>query len=112
MTTLIEAVAGDIGDTRNVSLLGVVNLTAAASVVSHVKYAGTTDTLTAAIDGDGSAGTITVDLGTLVGHWLPAGPAVGNWQIEHQVTFNDGSILTWPNDDDSPDYLPVRAQIL
>ena len=102
-------VAGDIGDTRNVTLGGVQTLVG-ATAVAHVRYladptviADLAATITSTTDR-----TVTVNLGTS-GGWLPSRPASGDWDIEVEVTFGDGSVLTFPDGD--PDTLTVRDDL-
>ena len=90
---------GDIGDVRTVTLGGVESLTAATAVAHIAHPDGDTATLDATIT-DTAARTVDVALGTAVDDWLPAGPALGFWSIEVEVTFGDGSVLTFPNDHD------------
>lgn len=111
MTTW-NRVQGDISDTLTAYLYGV-NTFAGASVEAHVwpTTGGTRVTLSAAVvDGTDTAGVAcgvsTVQLGA-GGGWLPlATPAA--YFLEHQVTFADGKIITWPAQ--GYDGINVRAQ--
>lgn len=106
VTRLRPAVAGDIDDVRRVRLDGVENLGAAVSVVAHVwRRGGASVELDAAVV-DASARIVAVELGDADGWLALATP--DEYQLEVQVTFGDGSVLTWP--DDRPMSLIVRAE--
>lgn len=110
--TIIKAAkAGDVGDVRLLQLVDVtdgvesiVDLTNAASVRVIVRK-HTAVVLSASVSGDPTNGTISVDLGTAPGDWLPAEPRAGNWKWESEVTYNSGDIITYPND--GYDVIPV-----
>jgi hypothetical protein len=105
MTQLRSAVAGDVGDTRLITLDGIDDLSTASSVEAHVWLpSGTKQTLTAAVT-DPIERTVTVQLG-LSGGWLPTATP-GTWNFELEVTF-PSAVLTWPNG--KPDRIVVRAQ--
>ena len=96
MTTLKPCHAGDVGDTRVLTLSGVADLNSVASIESHVTNGvDTTATLTTTVT-DGDANEVTVALGES-GGWLPLGPTLGQWRGQVEVVFNDGAELTWPN---------------
>lgn len=101
---------GDIGDTITITLDGVDDLNNVASVECHVTKGTTTATLAAAV-ANPVARTVLVQLGTvaqLLTGWL-AGAQPGTWSLETEVTFADGTVLTWP--DLNTDYIAVRPQI-
>lgn len=102
-------VAGDIGDYITVTLGGITNLDTVTTVEAHVWKAGppvvAPVVLTAAVV-DAAACTIEVELGDDTG-WL-AGAGFGRWNIEYELTFGDGSELTWPQME--PDMIVVRSQ--
>jgi len=103
------AVAGDIGDTRSVTLAGIADLTAAVSARGIVTYSSdltVTAELTATID-DPAGTDVTVELGG-AGGWL-ASAAPGVWLLEAEITFADGSVLSWPQA--GADTLIVRADL-
>jgi len=103
------AVAGDLGDTRTVTLGGIADLTAAVSARGIVSYSAD-QTVTAELDAtipDPDATDITVELGG-AGEWLQTA-APGVWLLEVEVTFADGSVLSWPQG--SADTLVVRADL-
>lgn len=100
----INAVKGDRDDKRDILLQGVTSLAPVASVEAHVwKRGATTATLTATIDV--ATRIVTVQLGG-AGGWLETAVA-GTWNMEIQVTFSSGAILTWP--ESGPDEIHVRA---
>lgn len=104
MTTW-NKVAGDVGDTITVTLGGIANLDTVSAVEAHVwKQGSTPATLTATVL-DATACTIEVALGDDEG-WL-AETTSGRWNIEYELTFGDGSKLTWPQL--SPDLVVVRS---
>lgn len=103
--SILEAVAGDIGDSRDILLRGVSSLAPVSSVEAHVWRRDVTPvTLTATLD----VATLiaTVQFGG-VGGWL-AGALPGKWNFEIQINFTGGNKLTWPEGD--PDEIHVRAQ--
>lgn len=104
MTTW-NKVAGDAGDTITVDLGGIANLDAVATVEAHVWKQGTAPAVLDADVLDAAACTITVDLGDATG-WL-ATAGYGRWSLEYEVTFLDGSALTWPQL--GPDTIVVRS---
>lgn len=96
-------VQGDVNDTLAVMLCGVVDLSGATAVETHVWRMGLPGaTLVTAIT-DPIARTAQVELSP----WL-ADAHPGLWKFEVQVTFGDGTVLTWPSCD--PPELRVRAQ--
>lgn len=104
-------VSGDIKDTITVYLYGVATF-AGCTAQTRVRPArgGAVQNLTAAVvnglDADLEAcGILTVQLGD-VGGWLPTA-AVGTWLADHKITFPDGSLVTWAEDD--PNEIHVRA---
>ena len=97
---------GDLKDTVSVTLSGVEDLTTVTAVEAHVWANGVAPvTLTAAV-ASASLRTVTVQLGG-VGGWLPTAVA-RSYLFETQVTFADGSVITWPSK--GADQLTVRAQ--
>lgn len=109
MSTSFERVQGDVNDTLVVQLEGVGDYTAATATAA-VWTAGNAPTalnasVTNATTSEGVAcGRCVVALGG-AGGWLST--AIGSYLLEYQVTFSDGSKLTWP--EHSPDELIVRA---
>jgi hypothetical protein len=103
MTTW-RKVQGDVNDTITVILSGVENLTGATAVAKVWRRGVDAENLTTSITSTVNR-TVSVDLGGASGWLFDA--AIGTWLIEIQVTFADGSILTWPAD--SPDMIVVRA---
>lgn len=116
MTTTLEyAVTGDIKDFRTLTLGGVTDLAAASAVEAHVWRHNTHATLAASIV-DATARTVRIELGDTSG-WLPTIATAGDWNLEIQVTFADGTVLTWPQRPQDAKYpntsdciLPVRSQ--
>jgi hypothetical protein len=105
MTTW-QRVAGDVGDTITVTLGGIANLDAVSAAEAHVWQDGGTATVLDAEVADAEACTVTVHLGG-TGEWLPTATP-GRYRLEHQLTFLDGSVLTWPQM--RPDEIVVRSQ--
>lgn len=102
-TRLKAAKAGDVGEIRRVQLRGRitdesagVDLIDAVSVRTIVKRGRTAVVLSTTIFDD-SQGIIDVSLGDNPSGWLPSQPAVGKWDVEYEVTFISGTVLTWPN---------------
>lgn len=86
-------VQGDVGDTIVMRLDGVATLDGVSSVVAHVKRTGSPSaTLSAAVT-DAAERLVIVQLGG-VGGWL-ADADVGTWQLETEVTYLNGAVLTW-----------------
>lgn len=102
MTILVPAKAGDVRDVRTIRLDDKVgdtttpfDLTNASSVRALVRLKGTKAVLAGAVT-DAVGGIVEIQLGIAPTDWLPARPKAGDWQFEVEVTFNDGTILTWP----------------
>lgn len=85
--------SGDVLDTRTIALTNVTatGTPTADCYVQHVE-GGTVETL-ATTRTSLTPLTFEVALGT----WLSDGPTVGHWNVELEVTFDDGSKLTYPN---------------
>lgn len=106
MTKFHTAVTGDIQDFRTAVLSGIEDLTNVSAIETHIWQHGTTPvTLTTAVLVAADR-TIRFQLGDDEG-WLATEATPGNWLVEYQLTFLDGTVLTWPQ---TPDVLPVRAQ--
>jgi hypothetical protein len=105
VTTLRPVKAGDIGETRTVGLretigttVTAVNLSAATQVLCRLRRGRQTATLPCTIL-DAATGLVEVDCGTDEEYdWLPSRPDTGEWLVEFEVTYIDGTVLTWPND--------------
>ena len=111
MTTW-NRVQGDVRDTVVAYLYGIQSF-AGATVEGHVwsaRTTGSTDLVAVVVDGVDPQGVVcgvcTVQLGVTSGWLSTATP--GSWYLEHEVTFADNTVLTWPAD--SPDTIRVRAQ--
>ena len=104
-----QRVQGDINDTLVIQLDGVADFqlaTATANVwLPGFEPAPLTCTLANGVDGSTPVGLCTVHLGG-PGEWLTTAEP-GDYLIEVEVTFDDGSVLTWP--EGPPDHLRVRA---
>lgn len=100
--------SGDIGEERSTNLSGVANLDDVTGVDVHLRKGTTVVTIAATVT-DSATGEITFPLGTVATDWLPAGPEVGLWEIEYEVSFSDGRVLSWPGDD--YDEIRVIAEI-
>ena len=91
--TSFNVVQGDINDTIVVILSGVQDLTTVTNVVgvlvNRISRVTVPATVTSAV-----ARTVTIALGGGSG-WL-ATATDGAWQLETQVTWGDGTKLTWP----------------
>lgn len=104
--TMIRRVQGDVKDTVIVTCDGVVDLTAVTAAECHVwKGTATATTLTAAVT-NATLRQVTVQLGGASGWLATAKP--GEYFFETQLTYADGSILTWPSG--APDSIQVRRQ--
>lgn len=115
MTVLQGVNRGDIGETRVVQLTETdgrtvtpADLTAGIGVVTHIRLGRTRLDLPTEIT-VAATGVITIDLGTAPTAWLPARPAKGDWQVQYEVEFFDGSKLTFPNV--GYDVLPVQDEL-
>lgn len=104
MTKLKSAKAGDVGEVRRLQLRGRisdesagVDLIDAVSVRAIAKRNGVSVVLPVTVF-DSATGVVDVALGALPADWLPKGPSIGKWQFEVEVTYTNGSILTWPNE--------------
>lgn len=102
--TAWNKVRGDVSDTIIVILYGVESLTGAQSVEAHVWHETTRFTLVAEVLNSADR-TVLVHLGGVSG-WL-ATAETKVWNHEVEITFTDGSILTWPSG--KPDTITVRA---
>jgi hypothetical protein len=105
MTTW-NKVQGDVDDIITVTLGGIVDLNDVASLEAHVWRRQSSATTLPATVADATARTIVVNLGSADGWLATATPH--DWMIEYELTFADGSVLTWP--DEKPDTIKVRAQ--
>lgn len=103
--TAFRKVQGDVNDSIIVVLDGVADLASATSVEAHVWRDDTAPTTLAASVVDPAARTVKIQLGGVSGWLATAEPEI--WFIEEQVTFSDGTVLTWPAG--QPDVLVVRA---
>jgi hypothetical protein len=93
--TVLTAVAGDVGDLRQLRLDGIGDLTAATAVEAHVWRTNDETsfaTLTATVT-DAPNRIVTVNLGG-AGGWLPLA-RVGTYLFEVQVSFGS-TVKTWP----------------
>lgn len=105
--TVWRKVQGDVNDTITVVLSGVEDLTTANAIEAHVwRRSVDSVTLTAAIT-DTVTRTAVVQLGGATG-WL-SDALIAAWSVDFQVTFVDGTILTWPSG--VPDVIAVRANV-
>lgn len=87
-------VQGDVNDTITAVLNGVEDLVPATAVEAHVwRHDVAPETLAAAIT-DPVTRTVIVQLGGATGWLFDAAETV--WYLDVQVTFADGTILTWP----------------
>lgn len=104
---------GDVKDTVDVALYGIEEITG-ATVAGHVRKGATKAALVGTIVDAAAVGdtpcSIRVQLGATAGQpWLPTA-AVGTWEAEWQLTFGDGTVLTWPDEEFGPDAIVVKAQ--
>ena len=95
MTQLKSATSRDIGAVRNVALNNIENPDDVTDVVVNLAKGTETEEITATFTtvGDDDL-TVTFNLGTESGDWLPAGPTLGTWKVEYVLTFADGSSIT------------------
>lgn len=90
---------GDVNDSIIVELCGIANITG-ATPLGLARLNGVTVQLAGGVVvqavavGDDVKCSVRVPLGGAAG-WLSAA-AIGEWKYETQVTFMDGSIVTWP----------------
>lgn len=89
---------GDVGDSILVNLCGIADITG-ATPLGLVRLNGVLVQLAGgsvyrAVATESLKCAVEVPLGE-IGGWLPQA-AVGEWQYETQLTFADGSIVTWP----------------
>lgn len=100
---------GDVGDSAVFTLDGIASLSGVASVRALVQRRGSVEILTAAVT-DAIAREVTVQWGA-AGGWLPSRPKVGKWDLQIEVTFGDGRVLTWPNTCDGSSFVEVLDEI-
>lgn len=100
---------GDEGDTAAFTLTGISTLNGATSVRALVQRKETIAILDATVT-DAPGREVTVEWGT-TGGWLPSRPKVGRWDLQIEVTFVDGRILTWPNTGDGTAFVEVLDEI-
>jgi hypothetical protein len=101
---------GDVNETRTVVIGGVQDLSTVSSVVAHLALVADTTTrteLTGSVT-DETERTVAISFGDETG-WLAVGPTPGDYWLTTQVTFADGTVLTWP-DDPTPDRLTVLPE--
>lgn len=103
--TAIRAVQGDVNDIRILTLSGVEDLTTVDTVVAKVWKRGVDAEELDATVLDATDRTISITLGGVSGWLATADPGV--YQLEQEVTFDDGTVLTWP--DGLPDTVTVRV---
>lgn len=112
MTAKFRRVQGDINDTIITQLTGVSSFTG-ATAVAHVWLgsAAATNLTASIVNGTTTTGApcgvCTVNLGGVSG-WLASAAPSNVWRIEYEITFLDGSKLTWPGG--APDTIEVRQQ--
>lgn len=109
MTTTLSAVTtGDVDVVKVLQLGGVADLSSVDSVEAHVWRPGSAVTTLTATVSDAANRYVSVHLGG-AGGWLPSlsinGRRVRTYYLDVEVTFTDGSVLTW-----STAVLPVRGQ--
>lgn len=102
----IKRVQGDVNDVVIVTCSGVANLNAVTAAEAHVWQRGKTASTLAASVTNAATLQVTVQLGGATG-WLATAKA-GEWFLETQLTYADGSVLTWP--EGAPDVIEVRRQ--
>lgn len=106
---VFRRVQGDLNDTAEVVIDGVVDLASVTEVVARVEYSqrrfNLGETLTATVT-DVANRIITVQLGAASGWLSDARP--GHWKMDYTFTFNDGKELTWPSG--WFDYIRVRPR--
>lgn len=91
----LGVVQGETNGKRTLQLNGVADFTGATIVCHLWQKTGTVVDLAATVangvDGYGVAcGVATISLGS----WINT--ATGSWRMRQQVTFNDGTVLSWP----------------
>lgn len=96
---LKAAISGDVGDIRLIKVSGNFdNLDDVASVRALAQKGSATVELGASV-ASSAARTIQVELGSPPGGWLSGGPTLGKWTMQLEITFDNGQVLTWPNQD-------------
>lgn len=110
MTTW-RKVQGDVKDTIIAVLSGVEDLATATGAEAHAWRKGVASTTLVATITNPTTRTVSVALGGVAGWLSSAGPPAGgdalDWDFEIQVTWADGTVLTWPAE--TPDTIIVRA---
>lgn len=90
--------AGDKGESRYVTLIGLANLDDVSSAQATISDGYTTAVLPMAVS-DSVNLIMRIDFGTTDTDWLPAGPRPGTWEMEYAVVLaNPARELTWPNE--------------
>lgn len=104
VTTVWRKVQGDVKDTIIPVLSGIEDLGTVDTVESYAWRLGTARSTLETTVLDADARTLLVQLGGVSG-WLSTAED-GIWNVEYQLTFIDGTILTWPSA--TPDQIIVR----
>lgn len=96
MTLLKKLVQGDIGDTCDVALGGIVDLNVSITHLEAHVWKGSTRVTIGATVLDPNASTVRIACGPTALDWLPAKPTPGKWYAEVQILFASGDLFTWP----------------
>lgn len=96
-------VRGDVKDTIVAQLGGIADLSTATDVIGIITQDGETFSQLDGSVSDAASSQVTISLAA----WLPTA-AEGDWWIEYEVTFGDGSSKTWP--ERGQDRIHVRAR--
>lgn len=110
MTLLKKLVQGDVGDTCDVQLGGIVDLNVAISHVEAHVWKGSTRVTIGATLLDPNASSVRIACGPTAGTgWLPTKPTPGKWYTEVQILFASGDLFTWPAPAESDDKLRTTS---
>lgn len=94
--TLNSCHAGDVNDRRIVILNGVDSLLSFSSGIANIQRNGVSADLVVSVV-DPVKRIVQINLGVAPTDWLPSRPALGTWIGQLEITFGDGTILTWPS---------------
>ena len=106
--TVFKRKQGDVRDSARVALFGILDITGANPIRGIVRLGslpavslagGSIINAVAVLDARGRVilpCSVSIPLGPVDGWLVNASP--GEWAFEQELTFSDGTVLTWPSD--------------